>query len=74
MESTSCSLPRLHSFGEDYHSFVHFPQSIVGEMFNSTKFLKVIHTLFEGPPTRIYMSSNLFRPLCNDFLLFAKTT
>ena len=74
MESTSCSLPRLHWFTEGDHSFLHFPQSILGEIFNSTKFLKVIHTLFEGCSTQIYMSSNLFSTLCKDFLLFAKTT
>jgi len=74
MESTSCSLPRQHWFGEGYHSFLHFPQSILGKIFNSKKFLKVTNTLFEGHSTRIYMGSNLFRPLwrphalCQDYI------
>ena len=58
MELTSGSLPRQHWFGEGYQSFLHFPQSILGEISNSNKYLKVIHTLLEGRSTRIYMSSN----------------
>ena len=57
MEWTSCSLPRLHWCGVH---FLHFPQSILGELFNSKKFWKVSHTLFEGRSTQICMSWNLF--------------
>ena len=63
MESTSCSLPRQHWFGEGYHSFLHFPQSILGKIFKLKKFLKVTNNLFEGHSTRIYMGSIFFRPL-----------
>ena len=61
MESTSRSSPRQHWFAEGYQSFLHFPQSILGKIFNSKKFLKVTNTLFEG---------RSFRPLLHTFLCF----
>ena len=74
MESTSCSLPRQHWFGEGYHSFLHFPQSIRGEIFNSknslnspTTYLRVAGLEFTR--VRIYFDLD-----DDDFLLFTKTT
>ena len=61
MELTSCSLPRQPWFGEGYHPSLQLPQSVLGEILNSEKFLKVIHALFGGRPTRIYMGCSLLR-------------
>ena len=72
MESTSCSLPRQHWFGEGYHSFLHFPQSILGKIFNSKKFLKVTYLKVTGLQfTWVQIYFDLYD---DDFLLLTKTT
>ena len=48
--------------------FLHFPQPIVGDLFNSKKNVSNTHTLFRGRSTRICTSSNLLRPLLHTFL------
>ena len=64
MESTSCSLPRQHWFGEGYHSFLHFPRSILGKIFQFPPYLKVAQLQFTW--------IGIFFDLYDDFLLFAK--
>ena len=77
MESSSCSLPRLHWCGEGYHSTCPFLALLLihsGRSIEFEKFLQLTHTLFEGRLTPICISSNFFRPLlrllalCQDYI------